>query len=119
VRLAVKRLSQNGKTILLTTHLLEEADQLCSRVAFIVNGAIVANDTPQNLKLSHGTRSLEVILSDLNQPDHLSQLILSMDETKDQQRLVELMSQGNVRSVHSQEATLEEVFIEVAGIRPA
>jgi ABC-2 type transport system ATP-binding protein len=119
VRSAIELLSQTGKTILLTTHLLEEADQLCKYVAFIVNGHIVANDTPQNLKLSHGNRSLKVILSDPIYADHLSQLILSMDEPKDQQYLADLLAQGNVRTVHSQEATLEEVFIEVAGFRPA
>ena len=42
-----------------------------------------------------------------------------MDDARDTARLNELMRQGNVRSIHSQEATLEEVFIEVAGIRPA
>jgi ABC-type multidrug transport system ATPase subunit len=60
VRLAIEQLSQNCKTILLATRLLEEADQLCDCVAFIVNRHIVANDTPQNQKLSLGTRSLEV-----------------------------------------------------------
>ena len=119
VRSAIEQLSRNGKTVLLTTHLLEEADQLCRRVAFIVNGYIVAKDTPQNLKLSHGKRALKVITSDPIHADHLSQLILSMDEPKDQQYLAKIMAQGNVRSIHSQEATLEEVFIEIAGFRPA
>lgn len=119
VRIAIDQLSQEGITILLTTHLLEEADQLCSHVAFIVNGRIVANDTPQNLKLSHGSRSLEVTLSAPGQADGLSQVILNMDRTKDQHYLTELLAQGAVRAVHSQEATLEEVFIEIAGIRPA
>jgi ABC-type molybdenum transport system ATPase subunit/photorepair protein PhrA len=49
----------------------------------------------------------------------LTETALSMDDPQDQARLAELMAQGNVRSIHSQEATLEEVFIEVAGIRPA
>ncbi len=56
IRLAIKQLSEEGITILLTTHLMDEADQLCQRVAFIVNGKIVANDTPRNLKLTHGER---------------------------------------------------------------
>jgi len=47
VRQSIELLSQNGKTILLTTHLHEEADQLCGCVVFIVNGCIVANDTPK------------------------------------------------------------------------
>jgi ABC-2 type transport system ATP-binding protein len=49
----------------------------------------------------------------------LTDVTLSMDDPQDQAHLAELMAQGNVRSIHSQEATLEEVFIEVAGIRPA
>jgi ABC-type multidrug transport system ATPase subunit len=43
VRQTVRQLSQEGITILLTTHLMEEADQLCQHVAFIVNGRLVAN----------------------------------------------------------------------------
>jgi len=119
IRSAIEQRSQNGKTILLTTHLLEEADQLCRHVAFIVNGHIVANDTPQNLKLSHGKRSLELTIPDPNKDDHHSQLGLSMDEPKDRQYLADLKSQGKVLAIHSQEATLEDVFIEIAGIRPA
>jgi ABC-type multidrug transport system ATPase subunit len=58
---------------LLTTHLLEEADQLSDRVAFTVNGKIVANDTPLNLKLSHGKRTLKLTMSDPQWPGHLTE----------------------------------------------
>jgi len=119
VRNAIEQLSRNGKTILLTTHLLEEADELCRRVAFMVNGCLVANDTPRNLKLSHGKRQLEVMIDDHDQAGRLFQQLLNMDEAEDQVSLARLMAQGVVRSIHSQEATLEEVFIEIAGIRPA
>lgn len=119
VRKEVEQLRQEGMTILLTTHLLEDADQLCQQVAFIVNGRIVANDTPRNLKLSYGKRSIVATITDSNEPRLLSEISLSMDDPKDQQHLAELMAQGKVRAVHSQEATLEEVFIEVAGMRPA
>jgi ABC-2 type transport system ATP-binding protein len=119
VRLAIRQLSQQGKTILLTTHLLEEADQLSDRVAFMVSGNIVANDTPLNLKLSHGQRTLELTLSDTRHPGQLIERSLNMDDPKDQRILEELMSEGNVRAIHSQEASLEDVFIEVAGMRPA
>ncbi len=119
VRGAVEQLSHEGMTVLLTTHLLEEADQLCQRVAFIVAGRIVANDTPRSLKLAHGKRSLVITTADPTEASRLSETVLSMDDAQDLARLADLMAQGNVRSVHSQEATLEEVFIEVAGIRPA
>jgi ABC-2 type transport system ATP-binding protein len=51
IRSQIKELSEKqGKTVLLTTHYMDEADQLCDRVAFINNGNIVAVDTPNRLK---------------------------------------------------------------------
>ncbi len=51
IRKQIRDLSQKqGKTVLLTTHYMDEADQLCDRVAFINNGNIVATDTPNRLK---------------------------------------------------------------------
>jgi ABC-2 type transport system ATP-binding protein len=119
IRTVIDQLRSSGTTILLTTHLLEEADQLCQRIAFLVNGRIVANDTPRQLKLSHGKRSLVLTMADPDDPTRLTEISLGMDDPRDQARLSQYMAQGNVRSVHSQEATLEEVFIEIAGIRPA
>ncbi len=119
IRAVVRRLAADGTTIFLTTHLLEEADQLCQHIAFLVEGKIVASDTPQQLKLSHGKRSLVLTLADPGDPNRLKEISLSMDDPRDQARLSEYMAQGSVRSVHSQEATLEEVFVEIAGIRPA
>lgn len=123
VRQTIQRLCQEGTTILLTTHLMEEADQLCQQVAFIADGRLVANDTPRNLKLSHGQRVLTVTLENHRQGQNgsapLAEMTLNMDNAQDQERLAQWMAQGQVRAVHSHEATLEEVFIEVAGIRPA
>jgi ABC-2 type transport system ATP-binding protein len=124
VRQTVKQLSQEGITILLTTHLMEEADQVSGQhVAFIVNGRLVADDAPRNLKLSHGQRALSVMLAaDLhasNGNEPYSEKTLSLDDPADQQQLAQWMAQGKIRAVHSREATLEEVFVELAGVRPA
>ena len=121
IRLAIKQLSEEGITILLTTHLMDEADQLCQRVAFIVNGKIVANDTPRNLKLTHGERVLTVTLTEHGQNGHsaLQDMTIKLHDLADQQRLSVWMAQDRVLAIHSHEATLEEVFIEVAGVRPA
>ncbi len=51
IRNQIKELTEkHGKTVLLTTHYMDEADKLCDRVAFINNGNIVAVDTPNRLK---------------------------------------------------------------------
>ncbi len=114
---------QAGVTILLTTHLLEEADQLCRHVAFLNQGHIVADDTPRHLELSHGKRTLVVTLGGDSPGDsgegNLHDIMLSMDDPRDQDKLAELLAEGAVRAVHSQEASLEDVFFDVAGVRPS
>ncbi len=123
VRQAIQQLCAEGMTILLTTHLMEEADQLCHQVAFIVNGRLVANDTPRNLKIAHGQREMSVTVAEEGQTNgHEGQpwreITLRFDDVADQQQLAQWMAEGKVLAIHSHEATLEEVFIEVAGVRP-
>ena len=55
----VQRINQEGTTILLTTHYLEEAEQLCSKIAFINNGEIVAQGSSRELADRYGVPNLE------------------------------------------------------------
>jgi ABC-2 type transport system ATP-binding protein len=55
----VQRINAEGTTILLTTHYLEEAEQLCSRIAFINHGEIVASGTSRDLAQTYAVTSLE------------------------------------------------------------
>jgi ABC-2 type transport system ATP-binding protein len=55
----VQKINQEGTTILLTTHYLEEAEQLCDRIAFIADGQIVAEGTSSGLADRFGVSSLE------------------------------------------------------------
>ncbi len=55
----VQRINAEGTTILLTTHYLEEAEQLCDRIAFIGDGRIVAQGTSADLAAEYGVASLE------------------------------------------------------------
>jgi ABC-2 type transport system ATP-binding protein len=55
----VQRINTEGTTILLTTHYLEEAEQLCDRIAFINHGQIVACGTSESLAGEYGVTSLE------------------------------------------------------------
>ena len=56
----IKRLKKEGMTIFLTTHYLEEADNLCDHIAIIDHGTIVAVDTPLQLKRETGGESITV-----------------------------------------------------------
>jgi ABC-2 type transport system ATP-binding protein len=55
----VQRINSEGTTILLTTHYLEEAEQLCDRIAFINEGRIVAQGSSDELSSEYGVTSLE------------------------------------------------------------
>ena len=109
IRQLIQNLSQQGVTIFLTTHYMEEADQLCGRVAFLSEGRIVALDTPNNLKVTHGENSVKVTLQN---GDSLS---IALDDQDAGKRLEQLINDGQVRTLHSAEATLEEVFLRIAG----
>ena len=119
LRQTITRLSEEGMTMLLTTQVMEEADQLCARVAFLIHGRIVANDTPLNLKLSHGERKLVVTLAlppaQPGEASTLTERTLSMDAPADQAQLEQWMAQGSVKAIHSREATLEDIFMSLAG----
>lgn len=121
LRQTIATLCGEGISILLTTHLMEEADHLCQRVAFLVKGHIVANDPPRNLKLMYGERILDVTVAPGPASGERSSLpserALSMDNAADQAQLAQWLAQGRVKSIHSREATLEDVFIRVAGVR--
>ena len=62
VRLVIRAASQSGTTILLTTHQLAEAEHLCHSVGLLVQGRLVAQDTPRNLMLQHETTLEEVFV---------------------------------------------------------
>jgi ABC-2 type transport system ATP-binding protein len=104
-------MSKQGVTIFLTTHYMEEADQLCDRVAFLSDGRIVALDTPGNLKSAHGQQQVNVTL------DNGESRSIALDGEDAGRELQQLLSGGQVRTLHSAEATLEEVFIQLAGRR--
>ncbi|OGO07469.1 MAG: ABC transporter [Chloroflexi bacterium RBG_13_60_9] len=109
IRDLVTGLAAQGVTVLLTTHYMEEADQLCRRVAFLNEGRIVAMDTPQKLKVSHGQRLVRTVFKDG------SDRTVSLDNPVDGKQLGEWAARGDILTLHSAEATLEQIFIRLTG----
>ncbi len=102
-----------GCTIFLTTHNMAIADELCDRVAFINGGALVEMDSPRSLKLQYGEKSIRAEY--LDEKGQVSVATLFLDQDQDRQRLNELLASSRLQTVHSQEATLEQIFIRLTG----
>lgn len=108
----IKKKKKEGVTIFLTTHNMHIADELCDRVAFINEGEIVLIDSPRNLKLKYGEKLVKV---EYRENGELRRESLSMIDDKDKEKLNKLINEGKIETMHSQEATLEEIFIKVTG----
>jgi fluoroquinolone transport system ATP-binding protein len=102
---------QAGKTIFLTTHNMAVAEELCDRVAFIVDGQIRLIDTPRALKLRHGQASVAV---EYAAGAGTEQVRFPLAGLSDNLAFLDLLRRG-VQTIHSQEATLEEIFVRVTG----
>lgn len=109
IRQMILDLKEQGKTILITTHNMEEADFLCDCLAIIHKGSIRAMDTPTNLKKRYGENVL--IIKTVKGDIYESPL-----NTKASSDIYEKLSENNqVSFVHSKEATIEDVFIKLTG----
>lgn len=105
---------ESGTTIILTTHNMEDAAELCDRVAFIVDGKIKALDTPHNLIMQKGAKTLRYSFLH-NEKEIFSEIEMAcMSEDKE---LRELISQNKLMTIHSSEPNLGDIFIEVTGRR--
>jgi fluoroquinolone transport system ATP-binding protein len=101
-----------GKTILLTTHNMYDATELCDRVAFIVEGKIVALDSPQNLIMSRGASTVRyVYLADGAE----KQAEIPLNATGNDATLQSLIRENRLLSIHSAEPTLNDIFVELTG----
>lgn len=102
---------KRGKTILLTTHNMQDATELCDRVAFIVNGEIYALDSPHNLIMSKG--ATRVTYTWMEQGEHTASC--PIDRISGDEVLQKLIAQNRLKSIHSSEPTLNDIFMEITG----
>jgi ABC-2 type transport system ATP-binding protein len=131
---AVKGLRQEGITVVLTTHYMEEADELCERVAIVDHGKVLALDSPANLKKNLGAATVigiklrdtvgsVALLSELGNDS----LVESAEATADGvrifakamegllPRLMEVAQPYGLKDISVSETSLETVFIRLTG----
>ncbi len=104
--------NKKGTTCFLTTHNMYIAEELCDRVGFIVDGKISIIDSPKNLKLKYGQKIIEAEYIDGNNTV-VKKLRPEIEEEK--RILKDIIESKNILTLHSKEATLEEIFIEITG----
>ena len=102
-------LKENGTTIFLTTHNMEEATKMCDEVALLHLGKIVEFGTPKDICMRHNKYNVYNVITKDNK-----ELTFKSNKT-DSKKLAKLIEDENVLSIHSSEPTLETVFIELTG----
>jgi len=104
-------LRSGGVTIFLTTHNMADAEELCSRIAFMVDGTLPLIDATRNLKLNYGKKIVRVTYLDKGGEETAE---FGM-ETISEPPFRDLVSAHEVLTIHTQEASLEKIFLEVTG----
>lgn len=103
---------EKGKTILITTHNMQDAAELCDRVAFIVNGEIMALDSPHNLIMARGATKVTYTWMENNQ-ERVG--CCTLKEIAHDNTLKLLIKENRLQSIHSSEPTLNDIFMEITG----
>ena len=106
-------LKARGRTIFLTTHDMATADELCDRVAFVVDGRIVALDKPAELKIARSQRLVRVQYR--GPRDTLQTADFRMDGLDQDREFHTVLRDHHVETIHSKEASLDDVFVDVTG----
>ena len=123
----LRQINKEGKTILLTTHYIEEAEQLCETVSIIDDGNIIVTDSPKKLTQSHGMSGLEITLS--SSSDNLEMDSWSykkidgkihVDTSQPEKDMAKIISQivsqgGAIENVRIYRSSLEDVFMKLTG----
>lgn len=104
---------QQGGTVFLTSHIMSDVDELCDRVAFIAGGKLREVDSPRNLKIKYGKRSVKVEYRDNGS---LAVREFTMEEIRTP-AFFDLLRDREIETLHSGETTLEEIFIKVTGVK--
>lgn len=112
IRKLIQQEADRGAAVLLTTHDMNEADELSNRVAFINEGQLYAIDTPEALKLKHGKRSIRVRT---RAGAGVTEQIVSLDESGAGEALRAAVGSPDLMTIHTEEATLEHIFIQMTG----
>lgn len=105
---------ESGKTVFLTTHNMYVADELCDRVAFIVDGAVRLVDNPSELKVKMGKRLVKV---EYVEDGNVKTAEFPLEGIGQNEEFLNILRNHEIRRINTEEPTLEEIFLKVTGRR--
>jgi fluoroquinolone transport system ATP-binding protein len=105
-------LQNNGATIFLTTHHMADAEELCNNIAFMVEGTLPVIDSVQNLKLQHGRKVVSV---SYHENGKVTSRDFPLGRLAENKEFMETIRNREIETIHTLEASLEEIFIKVTG----
>lgn len=108
----IKEFKEEGGTVLLTTHLMNDVDELCDRVAFMADGRIVEISTPKELKLKYGSREVDIEYRD---GEGVKRATFGLDNLGENGEFLNIIKNYEIVTIHSKENTLDDIFIKVTG----
>jgi ABC-2 type transport system ATP-binding protein len=98
-----------GVTVLLTTHNMQEVEEVCDRVAILCRGRLVALDSPLALRQQHARRKADVVLA------CGQRLVVDLDDEQQRFTLSEHLRGGSVASLQTREFDFHEAFLALTG----
>ena len=103
---------ERGATVFLTTHDMATADEICDRVAFLIDGRIALIDAPRELKVRYGERRVRV---EYRLNGALEEHDFPLEGLAENQAFLTALREPSLQTVHTQETSLENIFIRVTG----
>jgi len=105
-------LKRQGKTVFVTTHNMNVAEEVCDRIAFIVEGKLSLIDAPASMMMD---RSRNIVRVEYGNNGRVGAEEFSLEKLGENSGFINLLKTQTIRTIHSQEADLEDIFIEVTG----
>lgn len=102
-----------GGTVFLTTHLMNDVEQLCDRIAFCVEGSLNEVSTPRDLKIRYGKREVKV---EYGKDGRTEGALFPMEGIGENREFLDLLKTGRIETIHSGETSMEDIFIQVTGV---
>lgn len=110
----IKEFREAGGTVFITSHIMADIDQLCDRVAFIVNGEIKEIDSPRNLKIRYGKK---VVTVEYKENGGTQKQEFPLEKIGKNRDFINVLTNKDIETIHSGETTLEDIFIKVTGVK--